>query len=125
MKLVIVILALFLSVPVWAQSSYTDGRGNVVTVDPRTQQAINEAKALRGKYYADLYEGQDGVTILRGDTVYHFNRNGISRRGDLSYRRGVSDDLQAICGNLRPSKQERCIEDYREERRKLIEKYRD
>lgn len=123
MKHLIFVLVLLMAAPAVAET-YTDGRGNVVTPDPQTQRAINEAKALRGKYYADRYYGGDGVTIRRDGTVYHFNGNGVTTRGDLDYRRGASDDLKAACGDLRPRKQERCIRDYNEEQQKLRQKYR-
>lgn len=125
MKYLLLAFAVTLSFPALAQT-YTDGRGNAVAVDPRTEQAINDAKALRGKYYNDRYNnsGNDGVTIMRDGAVYHFNRDGVVTRGDLDYRRDAPDALQAACGGLRPTQQKRCIRDYNEQQQKLMRKYR-
>jgi hypothetical protein len=49
-----------------------------------------------------------------GREYYNYNR----------YNRLPSNDAASVCGNIeRDRKRERCLEDYREERQKLIEKY--
>lgn len=49
-----------------------------------------------------------------GREYYNYNR----------YNRVPSNDAASVCANIeRDRKRERCFEDYREERQKLIEKY--
>ena len=108
MKKILLIAALCL-LPLSAHAE-----GDVITLPGNA-----EYRPGNGTVVVESYDTKDIiyrrlVNPRYGREYYNYNR----------YNRVPSNDAASVCGNIeRDRKRERCLEDYREERQKLIEKY--
>ena len=92
---------------------------------PLAAHADDDVIKLPGN--AEYRPGNGTVVVESYDTkdiIYRRLINPRYGRYHYNYNRVPSNDAASVCGNIeRDRKRERCLEDYREERQKLIEKY--